>query len=202
VAKGRAESRADKPELAPDTHTRGAPPDLRGRLAELPGAHPSAAEYGSDRAAQRAAGSPRRPDKPAESPDKPAESPDKPAESPDKPAASPAEADGREQRPGRESRSETAAADQIVTGDVRLTADRRTHILDGDKTGGGHRPGTGRPAKTEFPADWGDDRIIDAVLAVAAKPDEGPERQRWRGRWRLGGEHEGVRIVAVVESDG
>jgi hypothetical protein len=118
------------------------------------------------------------------------------------PTASPGEADGREQRPGREPRSETAAADQIQTGDVRITADRRTHILDGDMTGGGHRHGTGRPGKTEFPADWGDDHIVDAARAVAAKPDEGPERQRWNGRWRVGGEHEGVRIVAVVESDG
>jgi len=160
VANDRAESRADTPELAPDTHTRGAPPDLRARLAELPGAHPSAAEYASDRPAN-----------------------------------------GRQHRTDRESPSQAAAADQLLTGDARLTADRRTHILDGDKTGGGHRHGTGLAGKTEFPADWGDDRIIDAVLAVAAKPDEGPERQRRNGRWRVGGEHDGVRIVAIVESD-
>jgi len=43
--------------------------------------------------------------------------------------------------------SDYAAADSIA-----IATDRRTHILDGDETGGGHRHGTGKPGKTEFPA--------------------------------------------------
>lgn len=88
------------------------------------------------------------------------------------------------------------------TADIRPTADRRTHILDGDERGGGHRHGTGVPDKTEFPADWEDDQIIDAILAVARKPDREPEHQNWNDRWKVSGQYKGVEIVAIVESDG
>jgi hypothetical protein len=47
-----------------------------------------------------------------------------------------------------------------------VNARRRTHILSGDETGGGHRFGAGR-GKSEFPRDWPDDRIIEAIEAVA-----------------------------------
>jgi hypothetical protein len=50
---------------------------------------------------------------------------------------------------------------------LRVTPERLTHILDGDATGGGHRPGTGKPGKTEFPAGWDDGKIIDTLLDVA-----------------------------------
>lgn len=52
---------------------------------------------------------------------------------------------------------------------VPVTARRRVHILDGDKgkpTSGGHRYGTRRHLKTEFPKAWGDDRILEAVQTV------------------------------------
>lgn len=48
--------------------------------------------------------------------------------------------------------------------------ERRTHILDGDATGGGHRPGTGTPGKTEFPANWSDDQIMHNISDVATDP--------------------------------
>ena len=35
-----------------------------------------------------------------------------------------------------------------------VTPERAKHILDGDSHGGGHRHGTGKPGKTEFPASW------------------------------------------------
>src|SRR5215470_6899940 len=54
---------------------------------------------------------------------------------------------------------------------LRLTADRAAHILDGDATGGGHRHGTGRPGKTEFPAGWDDATITGNIAAVARDPD-------------------------------
>src|SRR5579862_9269387 len=46
---------------------------------------------------------------------------------------------------------------------LELPAERAAHILDGDRWGGGHRHGTGRPGKTEFPADWDDERIIGQI---------------------------------------
>jgi hypothetical protein len=114
----------------------------------------------------------------------------------------------REQAPSPERQRDSpgevpASADYAAPNEIRLTADqRRTHILDGDETGGGHRHGTGRPEKTEFPADWSDDRIVDAILAVARNPDKAPERQDWNGRWLVSGQHDGVAIYAVIESDG
>jgi hypothetical protein len=50
-----------------------------------------------------------------------------------------------------------------------VTAQRRVHILDGDHTGGGHRAGSGG-GKSEFPAAWSDDAIIDAIEEVANDP--------------------------------
>jgi hypothetical protein len=46
----------------------------------------------------------------------------------------------------------------------------RTHILDGDQTGGGHRPGTGNSGKSEFPASWSDDKIMEYISDVATDP--------------------------------
>jgi hypothetical protein len=97
----------------------------------------------------------------------------------------------------------TGALDNAWTEDnIRVTPDRRTHILDGDETGGGHRHGTGEPGKTEFPEEWDDDRIIEAVLTVARTPDQAPERQDWNERRSVTGTHDGVKVVAIVESDG
>lgn len=47
---------------------------------------------------------------------------------------------------------------------------RRVHILDGDRTGGGHRAGAGR-GKSEFPAGWSDDEIIDGINDVVNDPE-------------------------------
>ena len=48
----------------------------------------------------------------------------------------------------------------------------RTHILDGDGPGkgGGHRPGTGKSGKSEFPANWNDDKILGEVSDIATDP--------------------------------
>lgn len=50
----------------------------------------------------------------------------------------------------------------------------RRHVLDGEPNNpklGGHRAGTGRPGKTEFPAEWSDDRVINAVQSTMDEPD-------------------------------
>lgn len=60
---------------------------------------------------------------------------------------------------------------------IRVEQERRRHILEGDVTGGGHRSGTGRPGKSEFPPSWMDDQIIRAAMDVAAQPDLPPTLQ-------------------------
>lgn len=98
----------------------------------------------------------------------------------------------------------TSHPDRPAVDEITLPQDRRHHILDGDgpgKPGGGHRYGTGRPGKTEFPAHWDDDKILSTVEDVARRP----ERVAWQNfnnRWRVTGQREGVEITGVVRSDG
>lgn len=84
--------------------------------------------------------------------------------------------------------------------EIRFTDDRRAHTLDGDNRGGGHRHGTGRPGKTEFPADWDDDTTVAYVLDVARNPDSA-EFQR-RGTWKVHGERDGVDVNVAIKPDG
>lgn len=85
---------------------------------------------------------------------------------------------------------------------IGLTHDRRQHILDGDAQGGGHRHGTGKPGKTEFPATWDDAKIIHAILDISCHPKEPPVQQNWNGRWRVRGNHDGIEIVSILDPDG
>jgi hypothetical protein len=97
---------------------------------------------------------------------------------------------------------EVDATDRPAVDGIRVTPERATHILDGDGTGGGHRHGTGKPGKTEFPASWDDEKIVDAIVDVARRPDQQPAHQEWNNRWVARGTRDGVGIVAVVASDG
>ena len=83
---------------------------------------------------------------------------------------------------------------------LRLDADRAGHILDGDATGGGHRHGTGKSGKTEFPAGWDDATITGNIAAVAGDPDS--VEQQPNGRWFLRGERDSVWIIVIVHPDG
>lgn len=87
--------------------------------------------------------------------------------------------------------------------EIRVSAERKTHILDGDdQGGGGHRPGTGIPDKTEFPPDWDDKKIIAAALDVARRPDHPPVHQSFNGRWLCQGTRDDVLIFVVVLRSG
>jgi Bacterial EndoU nuclease len=86
--------------------------------------------------------------------------------------------------------------------ELRVTPERAAHILDGDATGGGHRHGTGRPGKTEFPAGWDDEKITNALLDVARRPDQEPSHQKWNDRWVARGTRDDVEIVVVISGDG
>jgi hypothetical protein len=88
--------------------------------------------------------------------------------------------------------------------DVTLSPEDRGHILTGDgQGGGGHRPGTRIPEKTEFPATWSDDRIARAAREGAQHPDKPPEYEDDTGNWRC--EHtdaDGVTTEVIVDADG
>jgi hypothetical protein len=93
--------------------------------------------------------------------------------------------------------------DRPVATEIHLPQDRVRHILDGDgpgKPGGGHRHGTGRPGKTEFPQHWSDEAILSAVEQVARQPDRANRQSN--GRWWATGECDNVRVTAVVLADG
>ena len=67
-------------------------------------------------------------------------------------------------------------------------------------TGGGHRHGTGSPGRTEFPAHWRDDRILDAITALARHPET--VRRQWNERWRGRGQSGDLWITAIIGPDG
>ena len=75
------------------------------------------------------------------------------------------------------------------------------HVLGGDATGGGHRNGTGKPGKSEFPADWPDDRITGEISDVATDPAASRSRGR-NGREIVRGTRGGVDIEVVIEPNG
>ena len=106
---------------------------------------------------------------------------------------------------GRQERSGWDAVDagsRPALDALRVTAERRAHILDGDAYGGGHRHGTGKPGKTEFPASWHDEKIVDTLLDVARQPDRVPGHQERNGNWLTRGTREDVEVVAIVTGDG
>jgi hypothetical protein len=58
------------------------------------------------------------------------------------------------------------------------------------------------PGKTEFPATWGDGKVITNVLDVARKPDKPPTHQDWNDTWLCTGTRDNVEVSAVVERSG
>jgi len=78
---------------------------------------------------------------------------------------------------------------------------RRVHILDGDgpNEGGGHRAGTGK-GKSEFPASWSDDEIIERVMKTAMRPEHVGSRPN--GSLEAWATHDGVHIKVAVSRDG
>jgi RHS repeat-associated protein len=78
---------------------------------------------------------------------------------------------------------------------------RRKHILDGDSTGGGHRPGTGKPGKSEFPQGWSDDQIMHAISDIATDPSAFRKAGRG-GRTIAEGMRDGINIRVIQEPNG
>jgi hypothetical protein len=78
----------------------------------------------------------------------------------------------------------------------------KKHILDGDSTGGGHRPGTGQPGKSEFPEGWSDEKILGEISDIATDPN-----QQWsdpsprNGYVTTTGTRDGVDIQVVYDPE-
>ncbi|MCA8985892.1 MAG: EndoU domain-containing protein, partial [Planctomycetaceae bacterium] len=69
------------------------------------------------------------------------------------------------------SRKGAGKAAQGLDDAIDLTdAKARKHILEGDATGGGHRPGTGISGKSEFPSGWSDAKILESISDIATDP--------------------------------
>jgi hypothetical protein len=77
------------------------------------------------------------------------------------------------------------------------------HVLDGDgpNSGGGHRPGTGKSGKSEFPPTWSDDKIKGEISDVATDPHS-TRIPGHRGRTIVSGTRDGIDITVVIEGNG
>jgi hypothetical protein len=84
---------------------------------------------------------------------------------------------------------------------ISIPEDRVRHILDGEGRSGGHRYGTGIPGKTEFPASWSDDDILEAIRQVAENGTVDRPAHR-DGDLVIVGEVNGVTIKVVVQPNG
>lgn len=101
----------------------------------------------------------------------------------------------------------SAVIEQKASGDkdnlaqqFKLTDYRRTHILVGSETGGGHRFGAGKPGKTEFPQSWSDDKIIETIIRIA-NDQSLPMRQSGKRYWLRMGEEDGLQIRVVLNRE-
>jgi RHS repeat-associated protein len=101
--------------------------------------------------------------------------------------------------------SEEQAADGLSTGANEekpslLDPQGGHHVLDGDgpNAGGGHRHGTGKPGKSEFPANWSDDKIKGEISDVATDPGSSRTTQP-NGRIKVQGTRDGIDITVIVE---
>lgn len=77
------------------------------------------------------------------------------------------------------------------------------HVLDGDgpTAGGGHRAGTGKSGKSEFPSTWSDDKINGEISDVATDPNS-IRIPGHRGRTIVSGTRDGIDITVVIEGNG
>ena len=95
--------------------------------------------------------------------------------------------------------SDAPAAALAKPGDAAtLSGDRRKYILDGDGRGrGGHGSGRNTPGKSEFPPDWSDDKVVEAIKDVAndSASDRVPADG---GRTIVKGTRDGVDIEVII----
>lgn len=81
---------------------------------------------------------------------------------------------------------------QIILSDYAIE-----HILYGNKSGGGHLSGVGKPCKSEFPKDWDDKEIIEVVEKIAAN-DNLPWDRQDNGYYVTEKMEDGIRVRVVI----
>lgn len=86
------------------------------------------------------------------------------------------------------------------------SASRRSHILDGEvrpngSFGGGHRPGTGFPNKSEFPAGWSDDKIMHSISDIATDPSLIWRAGNKPGDFFVNGTRDGIDIEVLFRNN-
>ncbi|MBD2180138.1 EndoU domain-containing protein [Planktothrix sp. FACHB-1355] len=90
---------------------------------------------------------------------------------------------------------------------------QRTHILDGDSSGGGYGAGRGISGKSEFPSRWDDRQTLDYICEIVKDPNsQWTQRTGKPGakytkngkpvRWQVEGTRDNVDIMVIVEPDG
>ena len=73
--------------------------------------------------------------------------------------------------------AQTAARTAANDNAPRIPDDRATHILYGDRNGGGHLHGVNKPCKSEFPQTWDAQTVLKNVQAAAANDNAGWQKQ-------------------------
>ncbi|MBS7700219.1 MULTISPECIES: RHS repeat-associated core domain-containing protein [unclassified Chelatococcus] len=83
-----------------------------------------------------------------------------------------------------------------------ISPDRVKHILDGDEggPGGGHRGGTGRSGKSEFPSSWSDNKTLNSIADIARDPNVPSTSSGSRAVKE--GVRDGIEIRTVVDKNG
>lgn len=92
-------------------------------------------------------------------------------------------------------------AEPVRPREAGLSDERRTYVLDGDRTGGGHGPGRATPGRSSFPPAWSDDQAIGTILYVANDPASNRHPGR-KGRTIVRGTRGGVDIEVVINQTG
>ncbi|MGB4056594.1 MAG: EndoU domain-containing protein [Alphaproteobacteria bacterium] len=85
-------------------------------------------------------------------------------------------------------------------GIVTISEKSAKHILHGDGRGGGHLYGTGTPCKTEFPADWSENDVLQNVKLIAAN-DNLDWREQDNGYYVAESLVQGVKVRVVLGKD-
>lgn len=94
------------------------------------------------------------------------------------------------------SSAQTAANDNTP----QIPEDRATHILYGDRSGGGHLYGTGKPCKSEFPKTWSADKVLANVQTAAAN-DNANWAEQDNGYYVAETSIDGVKIRVVLNAN-
>ena len=83
---------------------------------------------------------------------------------------------------------------------IYLSEQRIQHILYGDETGGGHKHGQNKPCKSEFPANWTDEKIISTINKIASD-----ETTKWKeqdnGNFVANAREQNLKIRIVLNED-